>query len=70
MHFMTFYNFISLFWNNVCSVYANTSMNEVVLFLLIYNFLAIPASLSRLYSTFPFCSGTTLIEIAVYTLSI
>ena len=25
-----------------------------------------PASLSHLYSTFPLCSGTTLIEIAVY----
>jgi hypothetical protein len=32
------------------------------------NFLAIPASLSRSYSTFPlFRSGTTLIEIAVYS---
>jgi hypothetical protein len=30
------------------------------------NFLAIPNSLSRSYSTFPLCSGTTLIEIAVY----
>jgi hypothetical protein len=29
------------------------------------NLLAIPTSLSRLYSTFPLCSGTTLIEIAV-----
>ena len=29
------------------------------------NFLAIPSSLSRSYSTFPLCSGTTLIEIAV-----
>ena len=28
------------------------------------NFLAIPSSLSRSYSTFPLCSGTTLIEIA------
>jgi hypothetical protein len=28
--------------------------------------LAIPSSLSRSYSTFPLCSGTTLIEIAVY----
>jgi hypothetical protein len=26
------------------------------------NLLAIPASLSRSYSTFPLCSGTTLIE--------
>jgi hypothetical protein len=30
-------------------------------------FLAIPSSLSRSYSTFPLCSWTTLIEIAVYT---
>jgi hypothetical protein len=29
------------------------------------NLLAIPSSLSRSYSTFPLCSGTTLIEIAV-----
>ena len=29
------------------------------------NFLAIPSSLSRLYSTFPLYSWTTLIEIAV-----
>jgi hypothetical protein len=29
------------------------------------NFLAIPSSLSRSYSTFPLCSGTTLIETAV-----
>jgi hypothetical protein len=29
------------------------------------NLLAIPSSLSRWYSTFPLCSGTTLIEIAV-----
>ena len=29
-------------------------------------FLAIPSSLSRSYSTFPLCSWTTLIEIAVY----
>jgi hypothetical protein len=29
-------------------------------------FLAIPISLSRLYSTFPLRLGTTLIEIAVY----
>ena len=32
----------------------------------IAKFLAIPISLSRSYSTFPLCSGTTLIEIAVY----
>jgi hypothetical protein len=31
------------------------------------NLLAIPSSLSRLYSTFPLCLGTTLIEIAVYS---
>jgi hypothetical protein len=31
------------------------------------NFLAIPSSLSRSYSTFPLCSWTTLIEIAVYS---
>jgi hypothetical protein len=31
------------------------------------NLLAIPSSLSRSYSTFPLCSWTTLIEIAVYT---
>jgi hypothetical protein len=30
------------------------------------NLLAIPSSLSRSYSTFPLCLGTTLIEIAVY----
>jgi hypothetical protein len=30
------------------------------------NFLAIPSSLSRSYSTFPLYSWTTLIEIAVY----
>ena len=30
------------------------------------NSLAIPSSLSRSYSTFLLCSGTTLIEIAVY----
>jgi hypothetical protein len=30
------------------------------------NCLAIPSSLSCSYSTFPLCSGTTLIEIAVY----
>jgi hypothetical protein len=30
------------------------------------NFLTIPSSLSRSYSTFPLCSWTTLIEIAVY----
>jgi hypothetical protein len=30
------------------------------------NYLAIPSSLLRSYSTFPLCSGTTLIEIAVY----
>jgi hypothetical protein len=30
------------------------------------NLLAIPSILSRSYSTFPLCSGTTLIEIAVY----
>jgi hypothetical protein len=30
------------------------------------NLLAIPSSLSRSYSTFPLCPGTTLIEIAVY----
>jgi hypothetical protein len=29
------------------------------------NLLAIPSSLSRSYSTFSLCSGTTLIEIAV-----
>ena len=29
--------------------------------------LANPSSLSRSYSTFPLCSGTTLIEISVYT---
>jgi hypothetical protein len=29
------------------------------------NLLAIPSSLSRSYSTFPLCSGSTLIEIAV-----
>jgi hypothetical protein len=28
--------------------------------------MAIPSSLSRSFSTFPLCSGTTLIEIAVY----
>jgi hypothetical protein len=28
--------------------------------------LAIPSRLSRSYSTFPLCSWTTLIEIAVY----
>jgi hypothetical protein len=33
------------------------------------NLLAIPSSLSRSYSTFPLCSWTTLIEIAVYILS-
>ena len=32
------------------------------------NLLAIPSILSRSYSTFPLCSGTTLIEIAVYML--
>jgi hypothetical protein len=32
------------------------------------NLLAIPSSLSRSYSTFPLCSWTTLIEIAVYNL--
>jgi hypothetical protein len=31
------------------------------------HFLAIPSSPSRSYSTFPLCSGTALIEIAVYT---
>jgi hypothetical protein len=31
------------------------------------NLLAIPSSLSRSYSTFPLCSWTTLIEIAVYS---
>jgi hypothetical protein len=31
------------------------------------NFLAIPSSLSHSYSTFPLCSWTTLIEIAVFT---
>jgi hypothetical protein len=31
------------------------------------NFLATPSSLSRSYSTFPLCSGTTLIEIPVYS---
>ena len=30
------------------------------------NFSAIPSSLSRSYTTFPLCSETTLIEIAVY----
>jgi hypothetical protein len=30
------------------------------------NLLAIPSILSRSYSTFPLCSGTTLIETAVY----
>jgi hypothetical protein len=34
------------------------------------NFLAIPSSLSRSYSTFPLYSWTTLIEIAVYTCTI
>jgi hypothetical protein len=35
------------------------------------NLLAIPSSLySRSYSTFPLCSGTNLIEIAVYTAEI
>jgi hypothetical protein len=34
----------------------------------INEFLAIPSSLSRSYSTFPLCSGTTLIEIAIYTI--
>ena len=29
--------------------------------------LSIPSSLSRSYSTFPLCSWTTLIEIAVYS---
>jgi hypothetical protein len=33
------------------------------------NLLAIPSSLARSYSTFPLCSGTTLIEIAVYTVT-
>ena len=33
------------------------------------NFLAIPSSLSRSYSTFPLCSGTTLVEIAVYIIA-
>jgi hypothetical protein len=32
----------------------------------VMNLLAIPSSLSRSYSTFPLCSWTTLIEIAVY----
>ena len=34
------------------------------------NLLAIPSSLSRSYSTFPLCLGTTLIEIAVYITSV
>ena len=33
------------------------------------NFLAIPSKLSCSYSTFPLCSGTTLIEITVYNAS-
>jgi hypothetical protein len=32
-----------------------------------FSLLAIPSSLSRSYSTFSLCSGTTLIEIAVYS---
>jgi hypothetical protein len=31
------------------------------------NLLAIPSILSRSYSTFPLCSGTTLIETAAYS---
>jgi hypothetical protein len=34
------------------------------------NFLEIPSSLSCSYSTFLLCSGTTLIEIAVYNILI
>jgi hypothetical protein len=34
------------------------------------NFLAIPSSLSRSYSTFPLCSGTTLVETAAYSITV
>ena len=64
---------VSIMWSNLKVVHEQSGKVEyerervLGIALKIHELLAIPSSLSRSCSTFPLCSWTTLIEIAVYT---